>query len=107
MRPMIVMWPTYADGHISNIHIYKERLRSEVRGLHHLRPGKFNVIIRRGFAARCAVVVTSGRIYSISLYDNCVLVGRSSAGHKRGWPVVTICPITTGRCLEKPPSARV
>ena len=85
----------------------EERLRSEVRGRCHLRPDKFKVIIRRGFAARCAVVVTSGRIYLIELYDNCVMVGKSSAGHKKGWPVVTICPITTGRCLEKPPSARV
>ena len=54
--------------------------------------GYIYVIIRRGFAARCAVVITSGRLYSIYLYDNCVLVGRSSAGHKKGWPVVTICP---------------
>ena len=46
--------------HISDIYV-RRGYSSEVRGRHHLRPEIFDVIIRRGFAARCAVVNTSGR----------------------------------------------
>ena len=43
-----------------------------------------------------------GRLHLWPKKDNCDLVGKRSAGHRKGWPVVTICPSSSAGAGKGP-----
>ena len=73
------MWPTVYDQYMRPMNVYEQCMRplnvydQYMRSLNVYDQIKWPPTPQEGL-------------------DNCAVVGKSSAGHRKGWPVVTICP---------------